>query len=129
MQCNVIDIFQGLSKASSGRIHLRSVGFRWVCKIFYESVMRYCDPGMAPWADNNPTPLAPHHTHNTEQRIVFITRHGESINNLYGKIGGNSGLSQRGQNYARALGGFVSSLQSPGLKVREEKVEINDIFV
>ena len=74
---------------------------------------------MAPWADSDTLPLAPH---TIEQRTVFITRHGESINNLYGKIGGNSGLSQRGQNYARALGDFVRSLQLPGLKVRKEKV-------
>ena len=117
--CKVIDLFQVPSKAPSARIHLRSVGLRWVYKILYENVMRYCGPGMAPWAEADTLPLA---THNTEQRIVFITRHGESINNLYGKIGGNSGLSQRGQNYARSLGDFVRSWHLPGLKVRKEKV-------
>ena len=41
-------------------------------------------------------------------------RHGESLNNLYGRIGGDASLSPRGEKYARALAAFVASLgQAP----------------
>ena len=41
---------------------------------------------------------------------IYLTRHGESENNLFGKIGGNAELSERGEKYARALSTFFSSL-------------------
>ena len=44
---------------------------------------------------------------NLAPRQIWITRHGESIDNVNGKIGGDSDLSNGGQAYARALTGFV----------------------
>jgi len=48
---------------------------------------------------------------------VYLSRHGESQNNLHGKIGGNAELSERGDKYAKALGIFINSLNLPSLKV------------
>jgi len=48
---------------------------------------------------------------------IYLSRHGESQNNLYGKIGGNAKLTERGEMYAEALGSFINSLKLPGLKV------------
>lgn len=48
---------------------------------------------------------------------LYISRHGESVNNLYGKIGGDSPLSPRGEQYARALSQFLNCLPLPGLEV------------
>lgn len=41
------------------------------------------------------------------QRVVWLTRHGESLYNLAGRIGGNPDLSTRGEGYARALARFL----------------------
>ena len=46
---------------------------------------------------------------NLSPRQIWITRHGESIDNLNGKIGGDSGLSSFGQAYAKALTRFMDS--------------------
>ncbi|KAG8926063.1 Fructose-2,6-bisphosphatase [Tulasnella sp. 418] len=40
-------------------------------------------------------------------RSIFFTRHGESQYNLEGKIGGDSPLSERGRQYARALPSLI----------------------
>lgn len=50
-------------------------------------------------------------------RTIYMSRHGESLNNMYGKIGGNAALSPRGQQYAQALGDFMNSLADPCYKV------------
>ncbi|XP_065830018.1 6-phosphofructo-2-kinase/fructose-2,6-bisphosphatase-like [Oscarella lobularis] len=52
-------------------------------------------------------------------RRIFLTRHGESMLNASGKIGGNSDLSPNGIKYANALGDFIASRKDelPGLKV------------
>ncbi|MES1907599.1 MAG: hypothetical protein MHM6MM_000686 [Cercozoa sp. M6MM] len=39
---------------------------------------------------------------------IFLTRHGESLFNVEGRIGGDSSLSPRGQRYARKLGLWMS---------------------
>ena len=41
-------------------------------------------------------------------RQIWITRHGESLDNVVGKIGGDASLSQNGRRYAKALSGFIS---------------------
>lgn len=46
---------------------------------------------------------------NNNARTVYLSRHGESINNLYGKIGGDAELSEQGWMYARALSSFIQS--------------------
>ncbi|KAF2145935.1 uncharacterized protein K452DRAFT_219906 [Aplosporella prunicola CBS 121167] len=44
---------------------------------------------------------------NLAPRSIYITRHGESMDNLNGKIGGDSDLSPNGHRYARALEKFI----------------------
>ncbi|KAL8664172.1 MAG: hypothetical protein Q9202_003250 [Teloschistes flavicans] len=46
---------------------------------------------------------------NLSPRQIWITRHGESYDNLGGKIGGDSDLSPTGLAYARALTEFIKS--------------------
>ena len=55
---------------------------------------------------------------------IYLTRHGESQNNLFGKIGGNAELSERGEKYALALNTFITALQLPDLKVSFSSVDI-----
>jgi len=50
-------------------------------------------------------------------RTIYLTRHGESENNLVGKIGGDSDLSPRGGHYAAALAEFINSQKIPELRV------------
>ncbi len=38
---------------------------------------------------------------------IWLTRHGESISNVQGKIGGDSDLAPRGHRYARSLAGYL----------------------
>lgn len=45
---------------------------------------------------------------NLAPRQIWLTRHGESTDNVDGKIGGNSHLSQKGIQYARALEKFIA---------------------
>ena len=44
---------------------------------------------------------------NLAPRQIWITRHGESTDNVNGKIGGDSGLSDLGHAYAKALTKFI----------------------
>ena len=44
---------------------------------------------------------------NLAPRQIWITRHGESIDNINGKIGGDSELTPRGHTYARTLTAFI----------------------
>ncbi|XP_028850220.1 6-phosphofructo-2-kinase/fructose-2,6-bisphosphatase-like isoform X5 [Denticeps clupeoides] len=51
------------------------------------------------------------------QRTIYLCRHGESELNLLGRIGGDSGLSPRGNKFATALGKYIRSQSIPDLKV------------
>lgn len=42
-------------------------------------------------------------------RTIYLTRHGESLMNLEGRIGGDSDLSERGHEYAKVLADYISS--------------------
>lgn len=44
---------------------------------------------------------------NLAPRMIWLTRHGESMDNVSGKIGGDSHLSSRGLQYAKALEKFI----------------------
>lgn len=44
---------------------------------------------------------------NLAERQIWITRHGESVDNLSGRIGGNSHLTKRGRQFARTLVRFL----------------------
>ncbi|XP_055021726.1 6-phosphofructo-2-kinase/fructose-2,6-bisphosphatase [Boleophthalmus pectinirostris] len=50
-------------------------------------------------------------------RSIYLSRHGESELNLLGRIGGDSGLSTRGNKYAQALGKYMSGQNIKDLKV------------
>lgn len=50
-------------------------------------------------------------------RSIYLCRHGESELNLRGRIGGDSGLSPRGKQYAYALADFIKSQAISSLKV------------
>ncbi|KOX72420.1 6-phosphofructo-2-kinase/fructose-2,6-bisphosphatase [Melipona quadrifasciata] len=50
-------------------------------------------------------------------RTIYLTRHGESVMNLEGKIGGDSELSDRGWEYAKALASYITSQNIQGLRV------------
>jgi 6-phosphofructo-2-kinase len=45
---------------------------------------------------------------NLNDRLIFVTRHGESTDNTKGRIGGDAPLTERGRKYAIALERFVS---------------------
>lgn len=49
-------------------------------------------------------------------RSIYLTRHGESVYNLCGRIGGDSELSDRGKEYARALANYISEQNIPRLR-------------
>ncbi|XP_048840389.1 6-phosphofructo-2-kinase/fructose-2,6-bisphosphatase 1-like isoform X1 [Brienomyrus brachyistius] len=50
-------------------------------------------------------------------RSIYLCRHGESELNLLGRIGGDSGLSLRGKQFACSLAGFIRSQCIRDLKV------------
>ena len=52
---------------------------------------------------------------------IFLTRHGESVYNTFGKIGGNSGLSKRGHIYAEKLANYFNKYDH--LKVITSKLD------
>lgn len=41
------------------------------------------------------------------KKPIYLSRHGESVFNVQGKIGGDSSLSEHGREYAEALGKFI----------------------
>lgn len=55
---------------------------------------------------------------NLAPRQIWLTRHGESMDNVSGKIGGDSHLSARGIQYAKALEKFI--VQERGLWVERQ---------
>jgi 6-phosphofructo-2-kinase/fructose-2,6-biphosphatase 2 len=50
-------------------------------------------------------------------RTIYLTRHGESEQNLEGRIGGDSNLSQRGKHYAAALANYIQEQHIEGLRI------------
>ena len=44
-----------------------------------------------------------------EGRTLYLSRHGESEYNVEDRIGGDPDLTERGQQYARALGNYFKS--------------------
>ena len=54
------------------------------------------------------------------ERQIWITRHGESIDNLRGRIGGDSKLTKRGQKFSKALAKFMVEQRK---KFRELQLE------
>ncbi|XP_077013753.1 6-phosphofructo-2-kinase/fructose-2,6-bisphosphatase 2 isoform X8 [Tamandua tetradactyla] len=52
-----------------------------------------------------------------QPRTIYLCRHGESEFNILGKIGGDSGLSVRGKQFAQALKKFLEEQEMVDLKV------------
>eukprot|EP00112_Aurelia_sp_Birch-Aquarium-sp1_P020397 Seg5248.1 transcript_id=Seg5248.1/GoldUCD/mRNA.D3Y31 product="6-phosphofructo-2-kinase/fructose-2 6-bisphosphatase 1" protein_id=Seg5248.1/GoldUCD/D3Y31 len=50
-------------------------------------------------------------------RAIYLTRHGESVYNLKGRIGGDSDLSARGIEYSKKLADFIKSQEIRDLRV------------
>ncbi|KAI9221856.1 6-phosphofructo-2-kinase-domain-containing protein [Blastocladiella britannica] len=45
-----------------------------------------------------------------QHRTIWLTRHGESVFNVQGRLGGDAGLTPRGERYAAALERFFSAM-------------------
>jgi 6-phosphofructo-2-kinase len=58
---------------------------------------------------------------NIVNRTIWLSRHGESIYNLQGKIGGNPGLSPQGNDYSKALFEFMKDVEQGTLPSPNEK--------
>uniref|UniRef100_A0A2K6SVW9 6-phosphofructo-2-kinase domain-containing protein n=1 Tax=Saimiri boliviensis boliviensis TaxID=39432 RepID=A0A2K6SVW9_SAIBB len=52
-----------------------------------------------------------------QPRTIYLRWHGENEHNLQGRIGGDSGLSSRGEKFASALSKFVEEQNLKGLRV------------
>jgi len=50
-------------------------------------------------------------------RTIYLTRHGESQDNVAGKIGGDSDLSPQGELYAKSLAEVINEQKIPGMRV------------
>jgi len=50
-------------------------------------------------------------------RVFWFSRHGESENNLFGKIGGNAALSTNGEKYATLLAAYINQMELNNLQV------------
>jgi 6-phosphofructo-2-kinase/fructose-2,6-biphosphatase 2 len=50
-------------------------------------------------------------------RSIYLTRHGESVHNLLGRIGGDAELSERGWEYSRALAKYIEEQNITRLRV------------
>lgn len=64
---------------------------------------------------------------NLAPRMIWITRHGESMDNVAGKIGGDSDLSEDGQRYSKAMTRFVDK-QRKAWAVRQADKMANTHF-
>ncbi|KAI2798753.1 6-phosphofructo-2-kinase/fructose-2,6-bisphosphatase 2 [Blomia tropicalis] len=50
-------------------------------------------------------------------RSIYLTRHGESVYNLLGRIGGDAELSERGWEYSKTLAKYIHEQNIPRLRV------------
>ena len=64
---------------------------------------------------------------NLAPRQIWITRHGESVDNVLGKIGGDSDLSDNGRKYGEVLHSFISQKQKEW-EVRQQAKVANSHF-
>jgi len=62
----------------------------------------------------------------TLPRTFYLSRHGQSEYNLLGKIGGDSGLSKNGEEYARRLGKFAKDVVATKTTTDEEGNELKE---
>lgn len=64
---------------------------------------------------------------NLAPRTIWITRHGESTDNVLGKIGGDSDLSENGRQYGKALTEFIE-YERKAWEVRQRDKAANTHF-
>ncbi len=60
-----------------------------------------------------------------EGRTLIISRHGESLYNLEDRIGGNPGLSPRGEQYAEKLAEHVNAIRLDSMKVKKQNFKFS----
>ena len=60
-------------------------------------------------------------------RTIYLTRHGESLNNLAGRIGGDSDLSSRGEQFVTALADLINKENIPG-KERRNRISRSSYY-
>ncbi|KAG0294791.1 hypothetical protein BGZ98_001636 [Dissophora globulifera] len=60
---------------------------------------------------------------NLSPRCIWLTRHGESVDNIVGKIGGDASLSTRGRRYGECLSRFINFQRQENEKTRRLEVE------
>lgn len=63
-----------------------------------------------------------------EGRTIYLSRHGESEYNLEDRIGGDSNLTPRGQQYARALGLYMNAAGKTWKAVTPNNIEMTSIL-
>ena len=56
-------------------------------------------------------------------RVFWFSRHGESENNLFGKIGGDSSLSINGEKYATMLAAYINQMELNDLQVNYQQIQ------
>lgn len=61
-------------------------------------------------------------TFNLSPRQIWITRHGQSTDNVVGKLGGDSNLTERGHYYGLALYNFITAKRREWLIEQESKI-------
>lgn len=75
---------------------------------------------------------------NLTERQIWITRNGESEDNVDGRLGGDSNLTPRGERYARALASFIDSqrtlfyaneCEKKGKSPGDDDSQCNEFFV
>ncbi|EHK15967.1 uncharacterized protein TRIVIDRAFT_39971 [Trichoderma virens Gv29-8] len=59
---------------------------------------------------------------NLAPRQIWITRHGQSIDNELGRLGGNSALTERGHCYAQALHRFITHKRKEWIMEQKSKM-------
>jgi 6-phosphofructo-2-kinase len=59
---------------------------------------------------------------NLSPRQIWITRHGQSVDNQLGKLGGNSPLTERGHCYGQALYKFITHKRNEWLMEQQSKL-------
>ncbi|OAQ26995.1 bifunctional 6-phosphofructo-2-kinase/fructose-2,6-bisphosphate 2-phosphatase [Linnemannia elongata AG-77] len=60
---------------------------------------------------------------NLSPRCIWLTRHGESVDNIVGKIGGDAPLSARGKRYGDCLSRFIQHQKKENKKSRRVEAE------
>lgn len=61
-------------------------------------------------------------TFNLSPRQIWLTRHGQSVDNRLGKLGGDSPLTEKGEQYGRVLQEFITHKRKEWLIEQKDKI-------